>query len=69
MIDLGDSIDDFPLLLDVVALSSVVTRAPSDPPIHSLHDRSSHVEVILDTYEQQLQRVSLLLEEIVSYLR
>ena len=35
--DLGDSIDD-PPLLDVAAPSSVVTRASSDPLDHSLHD-------------------------------
>ena len=52
MIDLGDSIDDLPLLLDVEKPSSVATRAPSDPLVHSLHDQSSQVEVIVDTYDQ-----------------
>ena len=51
--DLGDNIDDLPLL-DVVAPSLVVTRASSDPLDHSLHDRSSQVEVIMDTYDHQL---------------
>ena len=48
---LEDSIDDLPLL-DVVASSSVVTRAASDSLSHSLHDRSSQVEVSVDTYDQ-----------------
>ena len=54
MTDLGDSIDDFPLLLDATTPSLVVTRDPSKPLVHSLHDRSSQVEVIVDTYDQQL---------------
>ena len=54
MMDLGDNIDDFSLLLDVETPSSVVTRDPSDPLIHSPHDRLSQVEVIVDTYDQQL---------------
>ena len=41
---LGDSIDALPLL-DAEASSSVV---------HSLHDRSSQVEVSVDNYDQQL---------------
>ena len=49
--DLGDSIDDLSLLLDEVAPSLVVMRVHSNPPIHSLHDRSSQVEVIVDTYD------------------
>lgn len=40
VIDLGDSIDDFPLL-NVAKPSSVVMRAPSNPLVHSLHDQSS----------------------------
>ena len=54
VIDLGDSIYDLPLLLDVAAPSLVITRAPSDPLVHSLHDQSSQVKVIVDTYDQQL---------------
>ena len=38
--DLGDSIDDLPLL-DVATPSSVVTRASFNSLGHSLHDRSS----------------------------
>ena len=49
--NLGDSIDALPLL-DVVAPSSVVTRASSDPLDHSLHDQSSPVEVSVDSYDQ-----------------
>ena len=55
--DLGDSIDALPLL-DVVAPSSVVTRASSDSLGHSLHDRSSQVEVSVDSHDQQLQQSS-----------
>ena len=51
VIDLGDSIDDLPLLLDAATPSSVVMSAPYDPLVHSLHDRSPQVEVIVDTYE------------------
>ena len=50
--DLGDSNDDLPLLVDVAAHSSVVMRAPSNPIFHSLHDQSSRVEFIVDTYDQ-----------------
>ena len=35
---LGDSIDDFPLLLDEATPSSVVMRVHSNPLVHSLHD-------------------------------
>ena len=40
------------LLFDEDDPSLVVVRAHSDPHVHSLHDRSSQVEVIMDTYEQ-----------------
>ena len=49
--DLEDSIDDLPLL-DPTASSLVVTRASSDSLGHSLHDRSSQVEVSVDTHDQ-----------------
>ena len=39
--DLGDFIDDIQLLFNEVDTSLVVTRTHSDPPIHSLYDRSS----------------------------
>ena len=39
VIDLEDSIDDLPLLLSLAVPSSVVTRAPYDPLVHSLHDQ------------------------------
>ena len=48
--DLGDSIDDLPLL-DAITPSLVVTRAPYHPLDHSLHDRSLQVEVSVDTYD------------------
>ena len=41
-------------LLDVVAPSSIIMRAPSNPLDHSLHDQSSQVEVCADTYDQHL---------------
>ena len=50
VLDLGDSIDALPLL-DVVAPSSIVTRASSDSLGHSLHDQSSQVEVSVDTHD------------------
>ena len=40
VIDLRDNINDLPLILDVEVPSLVVTRAPSNPLVHSLHDRS-----------------------------
>ena len=52
--DLGDNIDDIHLLFDEACSSSVVTRAHSNPPIHSLHDQSLQVDVIVDTYVQHL---------------
>lgn len=51
--DLGDSIDALPLL-DAATPSSVVTRASCDSLSHSLHDRSSQVEVSVDSHDQQL---------------
>ena len=49
---LGDNIDYIHLLFDESDTSSIVTRAHSDPPVHSLHDQSSQLDVIMDTYEQ-----------------
>ena len=49
--DLEDTIDDLPLL-DAKTSSSVVTRASSDSLDQSLHDRSSQVEVSVDTHYQ-----------------
>ena len=60
--DLGDSIDDLPLL-DAATLSSVDTRASSDSLGHSLHDRSSQVEASVDSHDQQLQQSSSLVVE------
>ena len=50
--DLGDTINDLHLLFDEVDTSLVVMRVHSNPPIHSLHDQSLQVDVIVDTYEQ-----------------
>ena len=52
--DLGDNIDDLHILFDEASSSSVIMRSHSDSPIHFLHDRSSQVDVIVDTYVQQL---------------
>ena len=50
--DLGDIIDDLHLLFDEVYPSLVALRANSNPLIHSLHDQSSQVDVIVDPYVQ-----------------
>ena len=68
MTNLGDSIDDLPLLY-AIAPSSVVMRAPSHPLDHSLHDQSLQVEVSVDAYDQQLHNGSLLVVEIDNSLR
>ena len=52
--DLGDRIDDLHLLFDEADSSLVFTRVQYNPPIHSLNDLSLQVEMIVDTYEQQL---------------
>ena len=48
--DLGDIIDDIHLLFDEDYPSLVVTREHSDPLIHSLHNQSFKVDMIMDTY-------------------
>ena len=48
--DLGDIIDDVHLLFDEADPSSVVTREYSDPLVHSLHDQSYQVDMIMDPY-------------------
>ena len=60
--DFGDRLEDIPLLIDSDS-STVVARAHSDPHVHSLHDQSEQVGVIVDPYEQQLVEDSLSLEE------
>ena len=62
---LGDIIDDIHLLFDEDEPSSVVLRAHFNPSIHSLHDQSYQVDMIVDPYVQQLQEVSLSFEEMV----
>ena len=49
IVDLGDIIDDVHLLF---------ARTHSDPYVHSLHDQSLQVDVIVGPYVQQLQEVS-----------
>ena len=68
ILDFGDNIDDMHLLFDEADTSSVVTRAHSNPHVHSLHDQSLQVDMIVDPYVQQLQEVSLSFEEIVGSL-
>ena len=53
--DLGDILNDLHLLFDEDDPSTVVLRAHSDPHVHSLHDQSSQVGVIVDTYVHQLE--------------
>ena len=49
--DLGDIFDDLHLLFDEADPPLVVMMAHSDPLVHSLHDQSSQVDVIVDPYE------------------
>ena len=63
-VDLGDRPEDLHLLIDEGVTSTVVARAHSDPQVHSLHDQSSQVDVIVDPYVQQLVEVSLSVAEI-----
>ena len=51
MTDLGDSFDDLHLLFDGDDPSTIVARAHSDPHVHSLHDKSLQVGMIMDCYE------------------
>ena len=59
LVDLGDKPEHLHLLIDECDLSIVVARAHSDPQVHSLHDQSSQVGVIVDSYVQKLVEVSL----------
>ena len=52
--NLGDIIDDINLLFDEYVPSSVVARDHSDPLVHSLHDQSYKVDMIVDPYVQKL---------------
>ena len=63
-VDLVDRLEDLHLLIDEGDTSTVVARAHSDPHVHSLHDQSSQVGMIVDPYEQKLVDVSLSVEEI-----
>ena len=69
IVDLGDFSDDLHLLFDEDDPSTVVARAHSDPHVHSLHDQSSQVDMIVDPYEQKLSEVSLSVEETIRSLR
>ena len=66
---LKDFFDDLPLLFAEENPSIVVVRAHFDPHVHSLHDQSLQVGMIVDTYVQQLLEVSLSFENIVGSLR
>ena len=52
IVDLGDIINDLYLLFVEEDPSQVVVRAPSNHLVHSLHDQSSHIDVIVDPYVQ-----------------
>ena len=52
--DLGEFFDDIQLLFDEVDPSTVVVRTHFDTHLHSLHDQSSQVDLIVDPYVQQL---------------
>ena len=56
IVDLEDFFDDLPLLFAEDDPSTVVARAYSDPHVHSLHDQSSHVGMIMDTYVPNWRR-------------
>ena len=51
---LGYILDDLHLLFDEDDPSIVIVRSHFDPHLHSLHDQSSQVDVIVDPYVQQL---------------
>ena len=61
--------NDLPLLFAEDDPSTIVLRAHFDPHVHSLHDQSLQANVIVDTYVQKLQEVSLSFEETVGSLR
>ena len=50
IVDLGDFLNDVKLLFVEDDPSTIVARAHSNPHVHSLHDQSSHVDVIVDPY-------------------
>ena len=58
---MGDFHDDFSLLFAEDYSSTVIA--------HSLHDQSFQVGVIVDTYVQLLQEVSLTFKKTVGFLR
>ena len=60
--DLGDRLEDIHFRIDGDS-SIVVARAHSGPHVHSLHDQSKQVGVIVYPYEQQFMEGSLSLEE------
>ena len=62
-LDLGDRFEDLHLLIDEGDSSTVVVRAHSDPQVHSLHDQSSQVGMIVDPYVHRLVEVSFSVEE------
>ena len=66
---LEDFFDDLLLLFAKKNPSTVVARAYSDPHVHSLYDHSLQANVIVDTYVQHLQEVSLSFEKTVGFLK
>ena len=68
-VDLEDFLDDLSLLFAEDNPSTVVARAYFDPHVHSLHDQSLQVSVIVDTSVQHLQEISLSFEKTVGFLK
>ena len=67
--DLEDFFDDLLLLFIKDEPSIVFVRAHFDPHVHSLHDQSLQADVIVDTYIQHLQELSLSFEETIGSLK
>lgn len=63
---LGDTINDIHLLFDEDDPSLIVARDHSDPLVHSLHDQSLEVDMIVDTFVQHLGRSLYLLRRHMS---
>ena len=69
ILDLGDILDDLHLLFNEEDPSLVFVRSHSNPHVHSLHDQSLQVGMIMDTYVHQSEEVFLLVKEINGSLK
>lgn len=58
----GDIIDDIHILFYEDNPSLIVVREHFDPLVHSLHDHSFEVDMIVDSYVQHLEEVSIIRE-------